>query len=177
MNMDDLARDEGAAHISLEALGHQTQLPDIGANTVVTTSLVGRIGDIFNLVSEHSRQMERIMTTLEHQSTVIATLTDKVDRLSQLLLTIKSNTPLDEEKVELVGADDQKTRVVTTEVPYAVIRYLWLQEQGDNKLFPVAIKYLSALCGCCFGHIDPKVKSRLGTSLQIPVQIIISCYS
>eukprot|EP00978_Attheya_sp_CCMP212_P010557 scaffold25642_cov73-Attheya_sp.AAC.4 len=92
-------------------------------------------------------------------------------------MTIKSKSPLDEEEVELTGPDAQKTRVVTTQVPYAVIRNLWLEEKGQDEPFPLPIKYLSELCGCCFGPIDPKVKSKLGTMLSIQISQIPTSYS
>jgi hypothetical protein len=92
-------------------------------------------------------------------------------------MTIRSTTPLDQEEIEITGPDAQKTRVVTTQVPYAVIRNLWLDHMGQDTVFPVSMKYLSELCGHCFGPIDSKVKSKLGTMLSIQISQITTSYT
>jgi len=177
MNMDDLNRSAAVGDAYLGNLGNQVQLPILDIDGDATNSTAARINDIFNLVSEHSRQLERVATLIENQDRTIAALSDKLDRIAGVVMTIRSTTPLDQEEIEITGPDAQKTRVVTTQVPYAVIRNLWLDHMEQDTVFPVSMKYLSELCGHCFGPIDSKVKSKLGTMLSIQISQIATSYT
>jgi len=76
--MDDLNRSAGVGDAYLGNLGNQVQLPILDIDGDATNSIAARINDIFNLVSEHSRQLERVATLIEHQDRTIAALSDKL---------------------------------------------------------------------------------------------------
>jgi hypothetical protein len=94
-------------------------------------------------------------TLLVHLTQQIDNLTSKVGRTEAIV----SNTI--QEQVDDVkrGVD---TRQISDKVPAAVIVSLW--HKHNTGMLPVTFKYLTDLCGICFGKLDAEMKSDMGIS-------------
>jgi len=166
MDITDFAAN--ANDISYDDLGHRVRLADIrGVSEGVgfNGGSQSRIEDIFSICSDTSVHVQKLAGLVRAQQQQIMFLTQQMDNLMSKVgrtEAIVSNTI--QEQVEEVkkGTD---TRQVSDRVPAAIIVSLW--HKYNTALLPVKFKYLTDLCGICFGTMDPGMKSDMGISLRM----------